>query len=368
MNTLMKSLVPFLLLASALPVLADTRELRREARPGQCLEVNLKPGGAVSVRGGAESAVVVRIHAPKDSQALAMELEGTSRGASLHWKGGNSRGVKVEITVPARFDLDLRTQGGELQVEGVEGDLKGATMGGSLDLKGLRGKVAFSTMGGAIRFSDSQADGKVSTMGGALTLQGLSGDLKASTMGGEVTYDGVRRPGQAEGRPVEVSTMGGAIKVGAAPFGAQLKTMGGAIHVGSAGGFVKASTMGGAIEVLELDGGVEASTMGGDVKVRMVGDPAQGRRDVKVTSKGGEVVVTLPAALSMDVDVELSITRGAGRDYRIQSDFPLSVKEGPTRSEEDGVRRTLKGTGTFNGGRNHVIIRTSNGNVTIRKG
>ena len=64
--------------------------------------------------------------------------------------------------------------------------------------------------------------------------------------------------------------------------------------------------MGGNIEIDAVDGLVKATTMGGDVNVRMVGDPAKGKRDVEIQSMGGDIMLTVPSALSMDFDITLT--------------------------------------------------------------
>jgi len=40
----------------------------------------------------------------------------------------------------------------------------------------------------------------------------------------------------------------------------------------------------------------------------MVGDPAKGKRDVEIQSMGGDIILTVPSALSMDFDIRLTYT------------------------------------------------------------
>jgi DUF4097 and DUF4098 domain-containing protein YvlB len=144
--------------------------------------------------------------------------------------------------------------------------------------------------------------------------------------------------------------------------------MGGAIAIGRAGRFVKAPTMGGDITVDEIDGWIDATTMGGDIEVKMVGDPDSGDRHVELSSMGGDIELTVPAGLSMDFDIELTYTRRASDRYRILSDFTVDVEEDADWDNDNGeARRTIYGTGSVNGGRNRVKIRTINGNITIKQ-
>jgi DUF4097 and DUF4098 domain-containing protein YvlB len=372
MNRMLKTFT--LALGACILAAADVPDKRVEASPGQLLDVNLATGGGIRIHGGSENAVTVRTKLTgRDADLIRVAVERTAKGVSVTAKyegrsNHTSGGADLDITVPARFDAELRTMGGELRIEGVEGQLHGSTMGGPLNLSGLKGKVEFTTMGGAVNLTSSQVDGRVKTMGGNVKIKDVVGDVKGSSMGGNVTYDNVQRPGKGDGKEVEITTMGGEIKVASAPSGASLKTMGGDIRIGSAREFVKATTMGGDIEIKELDGAVAASTMGGDITVTMVGDPAQGRRDVKLESKGGEIRLTLPAGLSADIDVELDHTRNSSHTYKIDSDFPLAITDSPEWSEGHGSpRKTLKGVASVNGGKHKIVIRTINGNVTIRK-
>jgi DUF4097 and DUF4098 domain-containing protein YvlB len=372
MNRMLKTLT--LALGACILAAADVPDKRLEASPGQLLEVNLGTGGAIHIHGGTDNAVTVKTKlSGRDADLIRVAVERTHGGVSVtaKYEGGSSHrsgSADLDITVPARFDTQLKTMGGELRLEGVEGQLQGSTMGGPLTLSGLKGKVEFSTMGGGITLTSSQVDGRVKTMGGNVKIKDVVGDIKGSSMGGNVTYDNVQHPGKTDGKAVEISTMGGEINVASAPSGATVKTMGGGIHIGSAREFVKATTMGGNIEIKELDGSVAANTMGGDITVTMVGDPAQGRRDVKLESKGGEIRLTLPANLSADIDVELDHTKNSSRTYKIDSDFPLAITDSPDWSEGHGSpRKTLKGVASVNGGRNKIIIRTINGNVIIKK-
>jgi DUF4097 and DUF4098 domain-containing protein YvlB len=163
--------------------------------------------------------------------------------------------------------------------------------------------------------------------------------------------------------------MGGSIEVDEAPGGANLDTKGGSIEVNRAAQFVKAETMGGSITIREIDGWVDASTMGGSVEVHMVGDPDKGRRDVFISSKGGDIELVVPSGLSMDFDIELAYTRDSDRDYDIYSDFDL--KKEKTKSWESrwgSKRKFIYGTGQHEDGKNKIKIATINGDIYIKEG
>jgi DUF4097 and DUF4098 domain-containing protein YvlB len=224
-------------------------------------------------------------------------------------------------------------------------------------------------------------------MGGKVTYEGVSGrsaesedeEMNISTMGGDIeigdtpdkvnakTYGGDINVGKA--KEVNVTTMGGDINVEEAPAGAQVTTMGGDIEIHSAGKYVKAKTMGGDVEVGAIDGGAEVTTMGGDITITMVGDPQKGDRSVDLSSMGGKIELTLPAAISAKFDIELSYTKDKENRYEIKSDFPVEIKKSDKWEGHFGSKRKyIYGTGTVGGGEHLIKIKTINGDVIIKKG
>ena len=192
-------------------------------------------------------------------------------------------------------------------------------------------------MGGEIRLPESDIDGSVKTMGGEVLVENVTGTVEATSMGGKVIQKNVHgRGSDAKSGELRVKSMGGEIRIDDAPEGANLHTMGGPITCAFGQRFVKAETMGGNVDIDAVDGWVEATTMGGDVKVSMTGDPAQGDRHVNLSSMGGDVDPTVPAGLAMDIDIELSYTKGKSGMYKIESDFPLQQNESPEWTTHHG--------------------------------
>lgn len=372
----MKKMLYMLILAVVVsgPIFAGETEEKFEASPGGTLEVDLETGGSVEIRGWDQNLVVVRVTSDdgdKDGQEISIRK--TSNGvsveseATMKWGRGRSHGYDLMINVPSRYDLDIETMGGDIEISGVEGDLQGETMGGDLRLSELKGDVEFETMGGDISLTDSDVDGDVETMGGDVTVTNVTGDVDGSSMGGNVVYKNVtRRDGKSSGKAVVISTMGGDVEIGDAPAGASLETMGGDIQVGNAAKFVEAETMGGDITIGSIDGRVEASTMGGDVRVTVIGDPQASGKDIEISSMGGEIYLTVPRNFSMEVEIEISYN-GKSRVPEIISDVPLATE---TREGGGGLLRressTLTAEGSFNGGKNKVEIETVGGNVHLK--
>ncbi len=275
--------------------------------------------------------------------------------------------VEIEVSVPHVFDLDLETMGGEIQVDGVEGQLTGETMGGELELRNLSGDIDFETMGGEITLEDSNVSGRVHTMGGEITVSNVSGDVNASTMGGEVSYTNYRPSSSSgKGSEVKINTMGGEISVDRADNGADVETMGGEINIGSAGHHVIASTMGGEITIGEIDGWVEATTMGGEIEVHMVGNPDEGDRHVELSSMGGDILLTVPAGLSMEIEAEITVSdRHDVDDFEIESDFDLQIDRTEASGRRNRDESHIIANGKIGSGKNRIRIKTINGDIRI---
>jgi DUF4097 and DUF4098 domain-containing protein YvlB len=365
------------LLMLAVPATAQDVVKSFKVESGQTLSVDLETGGNIDISGWDMQEVEVTVKYPGRADRFAeIDVEKSGSGVVIEshiidrMHDHSDQSPDVEVKVPRRFDLDLQTMGGSIHIEDVEGDFEGLTMGGSLELINLKGDVALKTMGGSITCKDSDLDGHVSTMGGDVLMENIVGDVKGSSMGGSVIYKNVTsRNGKTTGGVVDISTMGGDINVNVAPEGANVHTMGGDIEIKSAKDFVKAKTMGGDIEVDDVDGWVKATTMAGNIEITMTGDPDKGDRSVTLTSMSGDITLTVPAGLSMELDLEIAYTKGNEGDYDIHSDFDFEREETRQWDEENGTpRKYIYGKGSIKGGKNRIRIKTINGDIYLDKG
>ncbi len=370
--------VIFIVLLMLLVFWGFSREpLKKEftVEPGKKLDINLRSGGSIKISGWDKNQVAVTVYFKNgNGEDWDISFEQTPTGISIesrytasnHKRSGSTN---FEINVPNRFDLELKTMGGGVTIDRVEGEITGKTMGGDLELSHLKGSIDLKTMGGKISLTDSDIDGKVRTMGGRVLLENVVGDVSGSSMGGNVIYKNVKsRSGESTGKVVNISTMGGAINVSDAAHGANVHTMGGDIRIKSAKEFIKAKTMGGNITIDAIDGWVSSTTMGGNVSVAMTGDPAKGKRDVNLTSMGGTITLTVPAGLSMDIDLEIEYTKKSDKDYKIISDFEIQQKVTDERDNSKGSpRKYIYGKGKVNDGKHKIKIKTINGNIVLKR-
>lgn len=375
MKKIIVTLVLFLFALLGVTLNAAPEVKQMDVKSGEKLDINLKAGGNLTIKGWDKNKVSVEA-VFKNGNGRDWEFTVTKKSFGVavvsRYTGSrhkNHNGGNYVVKVPYKFDLKLRSMGGWFAIEQVEGEITGKTMGGNLKLTQLKGFINLKTMGGEITLTDSDIDGKVKTMGGRVLLENVKGDVSGSSMGGNVIYKNVKsRSGKSSGKVVNISTMGGDINVSEATHGAKVHTMGGEIHIKSAKQFIKAKTMGGNIEVDSIDGYITAKTMGGEVTVTMTGDPAKGKRDVHLTSLGGDITLTVPAGLSMNIDFELAYTKKSKKNYKIVSDF--NIKQDRTTQWDDkhgSPRKYIYGKGDVQGGKHKIVIKTINGNIYLKK-
>lgn len=343
-------------------------------KPGGTLTIDLKTGGSIYVEGWSKDIVSAEVFTKGiDADDMVVELEQNGNDVEINSyyydDGGNhNSGAKTVVKVPNNYNVSFSTMGGGVKLYSLNGKLKGKTMGGELDLKNLKGELDLSTMGGEIVVKDCEVNGKVHSMGGDVIVENVTGDLNAKTMGGKVKQVNVKSS-SSTGSEVNISTMGGPIEVDRALNGAKVKTMGGEITVNYAEKFIYAETMGGDVEIKSVDGWIKAKTMGGDIEAKMVGDPNKGDRNVSLTSMGGDITLTVPSGLSMEIEIEIAFTKKYDGDVKIESDFKLNEEISKEWIKKKGsARKYLTGKASVGGGKHKVKINTINGNVYLKKG
>jgi DUF4097 and DUF4098 domain-containing protein YvlB len=214
----------------------------------------------------------------------------------------NGLRVDYAVVIPARFDIDVKTAGGNIEVADLEGKADVHTSGGNIKLGAIKGPIKAHTSGGNITLTRSEGDADVNTSGGNLRLGEIQGNLVAHTSGGQIDLE-------------------------------QAKSS------------VKASTSGGDIRVKNACGPVTAHTSGGNVSAQLNTQPTA---DCSLKTSGGNVDVVLAANLALDVEARTS-------GGRVNSDFPGTLNKEKTRL-----------SARINGGGPRLALETSGGNVSIR--
>ena len=125
------------------------------------------------------------------------------------------RYVQLEVSVPARYSVDVQTRGGRVEIRGVDGEVDARSQRGHLVFRDVRGPIDARTSGGSIDVSGCRGDVDVATSRGSIEIQDVEGQVSAHTRGGRI---------------VVMDAAGELL----------LHSDGGSLHIGGAGGSVMA--------------------------------------------------------------------------------------------------------------------------------
>jgi DUF4097 and DUF4098 domain-containing protein YvlB len=374
--------------------------------------IDVKPGGTLrldSDRGGIEvdsedrKGVRVIVEKKVDSyteeearrvlQHYTVDISTSGEDVDVTTESDNGRRtrsleVSLRVIVPTRYNVDVQTGGGGIEIADLEGNVKARTSGGGIEVGHIRnGSVQVRTAGGGIDIAGIEhGNGDAETSGGGITVGDVTGDLTVRTAGGGIEVGAVRGN-------LEAHTSGGGIEIGQGQGTVNAQTGGGGIRVDGSGGAIVVRTSGGGIEIEEAGGPVIAETSGGSIKLRGAAGPVEVRTsgggialtdihgsieahtagggisaDLAISdpdvdthctleTAGGDITISLPADLKATVDAELRLS-SARRKYRITSDFPLDI---------DDSSRRIVAQGKLNGGGDLIRLRTTNGDIKIKQ-
>ena len=292
---------------TALAKIERTVEKSFTVQPGGLLRVETQ-GGDVRVQTSTGATVKVvareRIRASSEAEAdeilnkLTLTIEQQAEGVSaiskyekklagFHWGSWPPVQVDFTVTVPANYNVELKTSGGDVTVGDLQGKVYARTSGGDVSLGKITGDIDAGTSGGDVRLAEG------------------GGTVKLGTSGGDI------RVGRVVG-PADLGTSGGNIDIKLVENTLHAATSGGDVSAGLAGtlkGDCKLSTSGGRVKVT-MDKGVafdlDAATSGGDVdatgitiaierggsgRSRLSGKVNGGGPVLKLRSSGGDIIV-----------------------------------------------------------------------------
>ena len=140
----------------------------------------------------------VDIQRDGDDVRVTIEAASDRRARSLQ--------VDIRVIVPSRFNVDVRTGGGGIDIDDLEGNVLAHTSGGGIDVGDVTGDLMVRTAGGGIEVEGSGGSIAVRTSGGGIVIEDAGGPVSAQTSGGGIRLDG------AAGW-VDVHTSGGGINL-----------------------------------------------------------------------------------------------------------------------------------------------------------
>src|SRR5437016_762269 len=169
--------------------------------------------------------------------------------------------VRYAISIPKKFDVDLKTAGGDIQLGELDGSAITRTSSGAIDLGAISGRVESGNSGGDILGGHAGGDLVARTSSGSIKVQTVAGKVEASNSGGDLRVEKADKDAVA-------STSSGSITLKTVQGGVEAKNSGGDISIETAGGDVAAQTSSGSISVGRANGKrVSAKNSGGDINI-----------------------------------------------------------------------------------------------------
>ena len=163
--------------------------------PGGTLIVDAD-SASVRVTGGNSNQVVVHMLAKgSDDDLASLKLDAWQKGDEVtvslkrekkgwfhSWRGDE----RIEVTVPQRFVVNVKTGGGSIDLSGTTGTATLNTSGGDITAKNIAGNVKADTSGGSILMDTIRGDVDGDTSGGDVKLLQIDGKMRGNTSGGDV--------------------------------------------------------------------------------------------------------------------------------------------------------------------------------------
>jgi len=191
--------------------------------------------------------------------------------------------------------------------------------------------VVAETGGGNVLLSSCSQGASLQTGAGLVKVEKCGGEVRAETGGGNI----------------ELGEIGGE---------ANIQTGGGTIKLSSATGTVKAETGGGSIELWGVPS-AHVETGAGTITAKFI---PGGDTDSILETATGDVTVYLVASVKVTVNASIEAASG----HTITSDFPQ------IRVSSEGGQwepKQVSAEGSLNGGGPELKIRTTMGNIYIRR-
>ena len=374
----------------------DGKTLRLTTDLGSVKIVSLEPGSPMALR--------YTVHIETDARASAAErllshysitAKATPTGVDIngalpaqmgHAGLGAQFWVQFEVAVPRGYNVDVKTEAGDIETQDIGGTAVLSTQGGVI----RAGRVGVNLLHDA---GPGRLVAKLDTGGGHIQVADVTGDLHAFTAGGHINAGNVAgdaflhsggghiRAGQIAGR-ADLETDGGNITVGRASGLVSVRTGGGQIDFGEVRGSVRAQTGGGGIRIMYVSGPMEvessagsicltrvagtvrAATAGGTIRAWINPDTPSSGGTVhlagasQLTSGNGDIVVFLPRNLAANIDATVE----SGGEHRIEADPNLGLT---IQAAHHGTG-PVHAVGVLNGGGPPLKLRTTSGTIKLQ--
>jgi hypothetical protein len=148
--------------------------------------------GSVRITGWKNDSVAVRGSLPKWG---VLHMGGGRGGIKIFVEGADERNpgpANIEVMVPMRAKVWVKTATASIDVSGVSGSLDLYVVGGDITVKGNPADVNAEAIDGSITISGSPAWVRAKSASGNVSINGSSSDVTCSTVSGKIDVDGTK--------------------------------------------------------------------------------------------------------------------------------------------------------------------------------
>jgi len=251
--------------------------------------------------------------------------------------------VDLEVSVPKKSPLTVKTEKGDVQVSDMTADIGVTDQNGDVEIRNITGDVLIEMHKGDVKVNDSKGDVKVSGKGGEVDVTNATGSL---TVDGDF-YGPVRADKVTKG----VRMISAKMDLTLSALAGHMEAGSGNLDVVDAPGNLSVRTRDNEISVENPGGKVNIDNRNAAINVRFTSAP---KDDVSITNSSGEISLSLPGSSSFEVVADC-------RNCEISAEFAGMT---PTKSESGDSHLAAK----YGSGRApKVTLKTSYGNIALRR-
>jgi len=285
--------------------------------------------------------------ADRIAERVTVAIEQNGDGYEVHPAGfdlsSSKIGVDLEVAIPKKSALSVKTDKGDVTVSGISGDVVVTDMTGAVDVRGTAGDVNVEMRKGDAKVSGTRGDVKISGKGGEIEVNDTAGSL---TVEGDF-YGPIRADKAVKG----VRMVSSKTDLTLSALAGHFESGSGNMDIVDAPGNLSLRTRDSEINVENPGGKVNIDNRNASVGVRFSSAP---KEDVQITNSSSEIALTVPGGASFEITADC-------RNCEISSEFP-GLGASKTESGDSHL------TGKYGSGKGpKITLKTSYGNISLRR-
>jgi len=303
----------------------------------------IQVSGKKIVRGWNEDA------AQKLAGPISVEIVKNGDGYEVHPTGinaGDSRiGVDMEVVVPKKAQLTVRSERGSVTVSEMATAVTVASTNGGVEVRDTNGDVSIDMRRGDAKVSDAKGNVRIAGKGGEVDVTNATGGL---TLEGEF-YGPIRADKVAKG----VRFISQRTDLTLSQLSGHLETSSGNIEIYDAPGNLSLRTNSYNVTIENAGGKVKVSNRDGDIELRFSNPP---KEDIEITNSSASISISLPSSANFEILADC-------HSGDIDSEFSADTLKKTTAESGDSHLEGKYGTGRGP----KITLKTSYGSISIHK-